>query len=285
MISSFMKRVIMALILVPSLLILVLLLPFQHHLAFCIAIAIITFLGSVEMYKLLSADGEKGSVLSYSGFLLPIAQYLQSAFFPETELTFYSFIALAGISFAYEVFTGAHDNFSKTWERNAKAILNIVYPGLFASFLVRMAFFPYPQWYILLFFLIVFSSDTFAFLIGIAFGKNNKGIVKVSPNKSIAGFAGGLLIPGILTALVSYIAPNVFPFGMSAGFAIGVLTAIAGTIGDLIESSFKRSASVKDSGSIVLGRGGVLDSIDSIVMAAPVYTGLMFIAVGIWQIC
>ena len=148
-----------------------------------------------------------------------------------------------------------------------------------------MAFFPYPQWYILLFFLIVFSSDTFAFLIGIAFGKNNKGIVKVSPNKSIAGFAGGLLIPGILTALVSYIAPDVFPFGMSAGFAIGVLTAIAGTIGDLIESSFKRSASVKDSGSIVLGRGGVLDSIDSIVMAAPVYTGLMFIAVGIWQIC
>ena len=55
--------------------------------------------------------------------------------------------------------------------------------------------------------------------------------------------------------------------------------------GNRVIAMGKRSASVKDSGSIVLGRGGVLDSIDSIVMAAPVYTGLMFIAVGIWQIC
>ena len=63
-----------------------------------------------------------------------------------------------------------------------------------------------------------------------------------------------------------------------------MLTGIAGTIGDLIESSFKRSAAVKDSGTIVMGRGGVLDSIDSIVMAAPVYTALMVVSVGIWTI-
>ena len=282
--SSFKKRVIMALILVPAILILVLLLPYQHHLAFCLAICAICFLGSQEMHGLLSKDGERLSPLAYSGFLLPLAQYLQFRFLPETELTFYTLITLCGLTFAAEVFTGAHDGFAKTWERNAKAVMNIIYPGLFASFIIRLAFFPYPHWFILLFFLIVFSSDTFAFIFGMLLGRGNKGIVKVSPNKSIAGFIGGVLTPGILTALVAYAAPDVLTFSVPAGFLIGMLTGIAGTIGDLIESSFKRSAAVKDSGTIVMGRGGVLDSIDSIVMAAPVYTALMVVSVGIWTI-
>ena len=253
----------MALILVPAILILVLLLPYQHHLAFCLAICAICFLGSQEMHGLLSKDGERLSPLAYSGFLLPLAQYLQFRFLPETELTFYTLITLCGLTFAAEVFTGAHDGFAKTWERNAKAVMNIIYPGLFASFIIRLAFFPYPHWFILLFFLIVFSSDTFAFIFGMLLGRGNKGIVK---------------------ALVAYAAPDVFTFSVPAGFLIGMLTGIAGTIGDLIESSFKRSAAVKDSGTIVMGRGGVLDSIDSIVMAAPVYTALMVVSVGIWTI-
>lgn len=282
--SSFRKRVIMALILVPSILILVLLLPYQHHLAFCLAVCAICFLGSKEMHDLLSKDGERFSALSYSGFLLPAAQYIQFRFLPETELTFYALIALIGVTFAAEVFTGASDGFARTWERNAKAVMNIIYPGLFASFIIRFAFFPYPHWFILLFFLIVFSSDTFAFIFGMLLGRKNKGIAKVSPNKSLAGFIGGVLTPGVLTALVVWAAPKVFTFSIATGFIIGMLTGIAGTIGDLIESSFKRSASVKDSGTIVMGRGGVLDSIDSIVMAAPVYTALMVISAGIWTI-
>ncbi len=282
--SSFKQRVLMALILVPSVLVIVLLLPHYNHLVFCLAMCWICYLGTKEMHVLLSKDGEKLPITSYSGFLLPIAQYVQISFFPHIELTFYSLMGLIGLTLMIEVFTGAKDEFKGTWERTSKSVLNIIYPGLFASFIIRLAFFPYAEWIILFFFLLVFSSDTFAFLFGMAFGRNNKGIVKVSPNKSVAGYIGGILLPGIFGVLVAFAAPDVFSFSPLSGFFIGVVTAITGSLGDLIESSFKRSAAVKDSGSAVMGRGGVLDSIDSIVMAAPVYVALMMVFLDLWHI-
>ena len=282
--GSLKKRILTAVIAVPTLIIIVVFLPFLDHLVFCLTITVITLLGSLEMRSLLSKDEEKLPFTSYAGALLPLAQYVQFRYFPDLELTFYTLMFLMGLTMFLEIFTGAKDSFHGTWERNSKTVLNIIYPGLFASFIIRLAFFPYPHWFILLFFLIVFSSDTFAFIFGMLLGRGNKGIVKVSPNKSIAGFIGGVLTPGILTALVAYAAPDVFTFSVPAGFLIGMLIGIAGTIGDLIESSFKRSAAVKDSGTIVMGRGGVLDSIDSIVIAAPVYTALMVVSVGIWTI-
>ena len=139
----------------------------------------------------------------------------------------------------------------------------------------RSAFLENATWYILLFFLLVFSSDTFAFFCGMAFGRSNKGIIKVSPNKSIAGFIGGLLVPSVFGALSAILFPEVFAYGAAKGFILGLGTAALGVVGDLIESSFKRSAEVKDSGTLIPGRGGILDSVDSIIMAAPVYVALL----------
>ena len=197
------------------------------------------------------------------------------------ELTFYTLMFLIGLTLFLEVFFGAHDNFRGTWERNAKTITTIIYPGLFASFIIRIAFIANAAWYILFYFLLVFGSDTFAFFFGILFGKNNKGIIKVSPNKSIAGFVGGLMIPGILGVLSAVLFPDVFIYNAAEGFIVGFITACLGTVGDLIESSFKRSAEVKDSGSIIPGRGGILDSVDSVIMAAPVYVAILTIVLGV----
>ena len=279
--TSMGKRIMTGCIAVPVLIGIVIFLPHFNYLAFCVLIMVLTVLGSQEMHQLLSKDKEKLLFTSYSGVLLPLAQYIQFSYFRDVELTFYTLMFLIGLTLFLEIFTGAEDGFKGTWERNSKTVLNIIYPGLFASFIIRLAFFEHAAWYILFFFLLVFSSDTFAFFFGIALGKNNKGILKVSPNKSVAGYVGGLLVPGIMGTLSAVLFPEVFSYGPARGFIVGLTTAALGAVGDLIESSFKRSAEVKDSGSIIPGRGGILDSIDSVIIAAPVYVGIIMIALGI----
>ena len=279
--TSMAKRVMTGCIAVPVLIGIVIFLPHLNYLAFCILIMGLTLLGSIEMHQLLSKDGEKLPFTSYTGALLPLAQYIQFSYFSETELTFYTLMFLIGLTLFIEIFSGASDSFHGTWERNSKTVLNIIYPGLFASFVIRLAFFQNAAWFILFFFLLVFSSDTFAFFFGIAFGRNNKGVLKVSPNKSVAGFVGGLMIPGILGVLSAVLFPDVFIYNAAEGFIVGFITACLGTVGDLIESSFKRSAEVKDSGSIIPGRGGILDSVDSMIMAAPVYVAIITLVLSI----
>ncbi len=274
------KRVITAVVMVPILIFVVIILPQADYLAYSLLIMLITALGSVEMHNLLSKDNEKLLFTSYTGALLPLAQYIQFRYFPETELTFYSLMFLIGLTLFLEIFAGAKDDFKGTWERNSKTILNIIYPGLFASFMIRPAFMEHASWFLLLFFLLVFASDTSAFFFGIAFGRGNKGIVKVSPNKSIAGFLGGLLVPSLCGLLAAACFSGVYTFSLFEGFILGLGTAALGIVGDLIESSFKRSAQVKDSGTAIPGRGGVLDSIDSLIFAAPVYVALLTIIIA-----
>lgn len=275
------QRILSSVILVPILVLVIILLPQLHHLAFCLLFTAITALGAVEMRRLLEKDGEKLSILSYGGVLLPAATYIQLQFLPGTELAFYTLIFLAALSFFAEVFHGAHDDFRGTRSINSGTLLSIIYPGLFASFVIRIAFLPSAVWFILLFLLLVFGSDTCAYIVGIAFGRNNRGIIKVSPNKSVAGFIGGILIPAVIGMLSAWIFPDVFTYSRAEGFLLGGVTAAVAAAGDLIESSFKRSAAVKDSGTIVPGRGGVLDSIDSIVMAAPAYIAMITLVTGV----
>lgn len=275
------QRILSSVILVPILVLVIILLPQLHHLAFCLLFTAITALGAVEMRRLLEKDGKKLSILSYGGVLLPAATYIQLQFLPGTELAFYTLIFLAALSFFAEVFHGAHDDFRGTRSINSGTLLSIIYPGLFASFVIRIAFLPSAVWFILLFLLLVFGSDTCAYIVGIAFGRNNRGIIKVSPNKSVAGFIGGILIPAVIGMLSAWIFPDVFTYSRAEGFLLGGVTAAVAAAGDLIESSFKRSAAVKDSGTIVPGRGGVLDSIDSIVMAAPAYIAMITLVTGV----
>ena len=122
---------------------------------------------------------------------------------------------------------------------------------------------------------VIWASDSFAYFTGVALGKH-KLIPKVSPGKSIEGLIGGAV--GAL--IVAYFF-NMFLLHESlvtiAIIAVDVIAA--GVIGDLIESMMKRSANVKDSGSIIPGHGGILDRFDSLIIAAPVlYFYLIYVA-------
>lgn len=122
-------------------------------------------------------------------------------------------------------------------------------------------------WWLLFTALVVWAMDSGAYFVGLSIGKH-KLCPRISPKKTWEGFFGGWL-SGILIAAI--LAPVMLP-GMTAwqGAVVGVLAGVAGALGDLSESLFKRQAGEKDASHLIPGHGGALDRIDSIIFVAPV---------------
>ena len=121
-------------------------------------------------------------------------------------------------------------------------------------------------------FILIWTNDTFAYIVGKSIGKH-KLLETISPKKTIEGFIGGVVFSVVAGYLISrfYFDPNpkhiersIFIWTISA-----LIISIFSTLGDLIESKFKRMAGVKDSGKIMPGHGGILDRLDSIIFVAP----------------
>lgn len=279
--KSLTKRLLTAAVAIPLLILIIGFLPFYHYLAFFFVIIFADFIGIYEMkHNLLEEKGEVPAS-AYLGIALPIVQYIELIFYPTLDLSIYALAMVIGLAFAIEVFQGAKDNFQDSLGRLGRAVLAIIYPSLFGTFLVRLCFLQKANWIIIYFLVLVFATDSFAYFFGMAFGKNNKGLVKVSPNKSVAGFIGGIGTPAIIGALVPILFPTIFTYSSVEGLLIGAATAIFACVGDLIESCFKRAAGVKDSGVIIPGRGGMLDSIDSILISAPFFFVLTELFLGV----
>lgn len=114
-------------------------------------------------------------------------------------------------------------------------------------------------------FILVWVNDTFAYLVGKNFGKQ-KLFEIISPKKTVEGFLGGLFF----SCVASYfIATFTETLTFNYWLILSIIISVFGTLGDLIESKFKRQANVKDSGVIMPGHGGLLDRLDSIIFAAP----------------
>ncbi|WP_396169595.1 phosphatidate cytidylyltransferase [Flavobacterium sp.] len=122
-------------------------------------------------------------------------------------------------------------------------------------------------------FIIIWTNDTFAFIVGKSIGKN-KLFERISPKKTIEGFIGGIIFAILAGYLISkyYIkaSPEFSSTSIMIWVTIALIVGIMGTIGDLIESKFKRIAGVKDSGKIMPGHGGILDRLDSVIFVAPI---------------
>ena len=122
-------------------------------------------------------------------------------------------------------------------------------------------------------FILIWTNDTFAYIVGKSIGRT-KLFEKISPKKTIEGFLGGIVFAVLAGYLISkyYIKanPQFSERSILIWTSIAVIVGIVGTIGDLIESKFKRIAGVKDSGSIMPGHGGILDRLDSVIFVAPI---------------
>ena len=114
-------------------------------------------------------------------------------------------------------------------------------------------------------FILVWTNDTFAYLVGKGFGKR-KLMEKISPKKTIEGFFGGLA-GALLASFIFFKFTSIY--NLIFWLFLALLVSVLGTIGDLIQSKFKRLAGVKDSGNIMPGHGGVYDRLDSIIFSSP----------------
>ncbi len=116
----------------------------------------------------------------------------------------------------------------------------------------------------ILYILIIWCSDSFAYLVGVTMGRHRL-YEKISPKKSWEGFFGGVagsIVMAVITAKL--LGADVWMW-----IGVGVVISVMGCLGDLVESMFKRTCGVKDSGTLLPGHGGVLDRFDSLIFTAP----------------
>ncbi len=115
---------------------------------------------------------------------------------------------------------------------------------------------------------VIWATDTGAYLVGRRWG-DRKIAPLISPNKTWAGFWGGICL-GTLAGVGSSVGFSL-PFSLLEGVILGFVLSLSGQVGDLVESLLKRESGVKDSGQLIPGHGGLLDRLDSLLFAAPVF--------------
>ena len=174
------------------------------------------------------------------------------------------------------LFMGIEALFSKSFEDSIIKIsltfLTIFYSGFMITFVTRLTSIKeYATIFISLYFILVFMCDSGAWFFGILFGKSTRGVFAASPNKSLVGFFGGIITSIACGILFKIIFPEIFFGTVWKIILVSFATALAAIVGDLIESVFKRSCGVKDSGNLIPGRGGMLDCLDSLILGAPIY--------------
>lgn len=263
-------RLITVVVGVPFVLSLLFFVPQLNFIAFSLFIVLMSVLGSLEMSRLLFG---KTTIISYLAPLLPLIQYLQGVLRLNSQIPDMAFVLLLLFAFSLEIKLGENDDFKTSLERSGKNALLVLYPGYFLSFILRLlALEGVNSFTIVTYLILAFGNDIFAYVWGRLFGKNNKGIVKVSPKKSVAGYVGSLFSTVGLTFFCFAVFKDHLPqTNLVLKLLMGIGVSITSNIGDLIESVFKRSAGVKDSGNIFPGRGGALDSLDSEIASAPIF--------------
>ena len=124
---------------------------------------------------------------------------------------------------------------------------------------------PFDPSIILFMFILTWTFDTFAYLVGIQYGKH-KIMPSISPKKSWEGFAGGF----VFTMIAAYLSQKFFiHIALRDVLFVSIILPFTATLGDLIESHYKREAGVKDSGNFILGHGGMLDRMDAFTITIP----------------
>lgn len=245
-----------------------------------IYIALIVMISILAQYEFLTLGERKGypvnKVLSIVLMLFLLSTFLLT----EVSVEIGVFAVLLFIPAAY-VF--GNSSVEEGLPASAVCVLGTLYVGMLSGALLRLRL-DFPEGTRLIFFLliVVWMCDAGAFYIGKQFGKRRLS-PRVSPKKTVEGLLGGIVFAVIAATIIHF---TFFPsFPLPHAIIAAVLLSIAGVIGDLAESLWKRSADVKDSGTLIPGHGGFLDRLDSILFTAPIlytYWFMMTQKPGVW---
>lgn len=281
----------------------------DNFLFFLVIILFAGFIGALEVLDIARQKNipiyKKTTLITV--ILVILSQYLQTVpRFGDDAIPFlhslatdynfdilYLFLLSSIIIFTFETFK---KDFRLSMEAVGIHLLTVFYAGFMLGNLVRLIAIPglpkevdgeilyygSGQYFILFLFAIAWLSDTGAYFSGKLFGKHKMGL-RVSPNKSVEGYIGGIISAVITTIIFVWIAfPDEYMvsldgelaykiFGYTWMIPVVIALTILAQLGDLAESMIKRSGNVKDSQQILPGHGGVLDAADSIIYINPVF--------------
>jgi len=229
--------------------------------------------GQHELKKLMGTDISMGMMLAWNLVCLllltaGIAMFDEGLLFDKGDDYSYAFLVIFSpliITFLVVVFsTLSHKPVRGLLSYFSVSLIYLVIPMMFAIGLQGFEISEGFSWLLVLL-AAIWINDTMAYITGSLIGKH-KLFERVSPGKTWEGFFGGL----IFTIATLLIINNIFfDFDIISLGIFALVIVLSSTTGDLLESKLKREAGVKDSGSIIPGHGGVLDRIDSLLVAAP----------------
>jgi phosphatidate cytidylyltransferase len=150
-------------------------------------------------------------------------------------------------------------------KRSTSAVFAVFYLAVLGGFILLLANNDDGGKRILALVILIACNDTFAYFAGVLFGKH-KMAPTISPKKSWEGLVGGLIASLIGGALIFH---NSFGVSWYVGAAVGAMTVVTATCGDLIESAIKRDLAIKDMSNLLPGHGGIMDRLDSALFTAP----------------
>ncbi|MCL3781741.1 phosphatidate cytidylyltransferase [Prolixibacteraceae bacterium JC049] len=251
---------------------------YLSYISFFILFLGILILALHEFYRL----SEKTGATPNKTWGIIAATYIFSSFFLERSGVLPAKVTLGLIPLVFFIFIAElYRKKENPFQNIAFTILGLVIVGLpitLFNFFVfpdysKGEYFPY---FLFGLFIIQWASDTGAYVFGVSFGKHRL-FERISPKKSWEGSIGGTATALGTAWLLSRVIPEV---ELIHWLVVGVITVVMGTFGDLVESLYKRSIDVKDSGSILPGHGGMLDRFDSIFFAAPAVFVYLKLALG-----
>ena len=264
------KRVITALWGLP---LLVAVIGFGGELGFTILMVIIGLLAAFEFYRMVAVS--KVPSLTYLGliwtalFIISRNSELLSILEPHFNLELLTPLLLTSVMIISLIWLLLRPQKEGVFTNWAWTIAGILYVGWLLSYLVALRGMDSGRNWVFFALFITFASDIAAFFIGRAWGKHRLA-PHISPGKTWEGTIGGIF--GAILVSLLFVIPSPFSLPLSYGQAIllGLLVSIFGQLGDLVESLLKRNTGVKESGKLIPGHGGILDRIDSVVLAGIV---------------
>ncbi|HUX13582.1 MAG TPA: phosphatidate cytidylyltransferase [Spirochaetia bacterium] len=273
--NNLLLRILVWFVAIPFIFAVVYLLPEPNHLAFNLLAIGVSSVAAVEVAQFFSrrAGGYRASkvFVPIIGGLLPLLSLLEVFHLFRFDAIVFAIVAVTGLVLAAQVFRKNETEFQSILPVVSANLTLLIYPGLFVSYIVRLSSLPDATALILVFVCAVYFNDTMAYIAGRLFGRTSRGVLAVSPNKSLAGFIAGFAMSPAVILVAQLLRPTLFPGYLVTRLLFGGVLGVVVILGDLIESALKRSATMKDSGQIVPGRGGILDSVDSPIFAAPVF--------------
>ncbi len=267
-------RIITALVCVPLLVAAIL----SGSIVITVAVIAVSLIGTIEFYRAVGIYNKRTLCAAGYAFciIVPLLPWI-TRFFDSTKLNM--ILIFIAMLFLFFIMLRQHKDVKIT--DVSLVIFSTIYIPYFLSNILKISLLDNGHFYIWLVFIGAFLTDSFAYFIGIFFGKH-KLCPEISPKKTIEGAIGGV-VGCVLSYFVYGIILNNF-FSLNINYVeisvLGFLVAIVAEFGDLVASIIKRWCKIKDYGTLFPGHGGILDRCDSVILVSPmIYLFLSLIGI------